>query len=150
QGTEAMLTADRPNSYLAPSNGSHAPRPLINWNELNATLNLAEQHAPVGTTLPEMARFRGVRRKIARFVARIVLALSRVVTGPQRIFNATMVNGVRDVIESMRQLEQVHRAAFHRLDQRIDREVNKRLADMEKGLGQVKTSLPLQERRVTV
>jgi SAM-dependent methyltransferase len=149
QGKQSMLTAERPPTASTPSppiHGTHAPRTFINWNELNATLNLAEHHAPVGTTLPEMARFRGFKRRIARFIGRIVLTLTRVITGQQRVFNHTLLNASRDMVESLRQLEQAHRAAFHRLE--LD--MNQRLDQLEKTQRQLRTSLPLQERRVSV
>jgi len=132
--------------YLAATSGVCGPKPLIDWVELNATLNVAEQHAAVGTALPEMSRFSGIKRRIVRFVARCVLNLSRFLTQHQRLFNATALNSMRDIVNSIRQLEQAHRAAIHRLEA----EVTRRLRDLEKNVSQVRMTLPLQERRINV
>src|SRR5437764_1491877 len=38
------------------TNGFSGPKPLIDWAQVSATLNLAEEHAAAGGTLPEVTR----------------------------------------------------------------------------------------------
>jgi O-antigen chain-terminating methyltransferase len=81
------------------------PAPAINWSPLSASLSQAEQYAPLHTTVPVLARFRGLKRQLARLVARCVLYLARVVTSRQSHFNLEALNSLRHVQTALRDLE---------------------------------------------
>jgi SAM-dependent methyltransferase len=124
--------------------GYRGTKPLLDWEQMKATLDLAEKYGSnVGTTLPEMTSFRGLRRRLARFVGRVVLALARVVTGWQRQFNAAILDSQRDLTNGLCQLEQ---AVFRRLDELAEL----RLAGLEKVVAQLKTSQLAHERRTNL
>jgi hypothetical protein len=52
-------------------------RPAPSWSQFEADLEVAEGSAQVGLHMPELPRFRGVRRVLARFLVRCVLYLAR-------------------------------------------------------------------------
>ena len=76
------------------------------WNRVCANLDLAEQNCQFGVIVPEFRRLRGVTRTIARWVARGLLYLVRVFTGPQRTFNVAVFHALGDLHHSMRQWDQ--------------------------------------------
>jgi hypothetical protein len=76
------------------------------WNRIRANLNLAEENALAGTILPELGRFRGATRKLARVMARGLLYFGRVITNSQRKFNVAALAAVRDLHYLFHQAEQ--------------------------------------------
>ncbi len=76
------------------------------WNRIRANLNLAEENALAGTIVPELGRFRGATRKLARIVARGLLYFGRVLTNSQRKFNVAALAAVRDLHYLFQRAEQ--------------------------------------------
>ena len=62
------------------------------WAQLNDTLKVAELNANAGAEVTTMLHHRGIMRKIARFVGKIVIYLGRVITIPQRNFNSSILH----------------------------------------------------------
>jgi len=94
---------------------THEPR----WNRIRANLNLAEQNAHAGMLVPELGRFHGWTRSLARQAARAILILARVVTNSQRKFNIGILGAVRDLYCFLRHAEHVQHelaAMTHRLE----------------------------------
>lgn len=136
-----------------PFNGSHAnghgefaTRPLTDWGSVIAALNQAQDHSAIGDGVPELAGFRGLKRRLAKFVAKIVLYMSRMITNKQRVYNVAVLNGVRDLVAGLRQLEVAQRDALGR----VEAEYQRRLAELEKLVTQMRTRLPMHEHRVTM
>src|SRR5947209_4805315 len=66
--------------------GPPAP-PALDWDLLSAGLRRVEGHADIASGPPDLPRFRGPWRRAARFLARVVLYLSRFLTSRQREYN---------------------------------------------------------------
>src|SRR5262245_43899432 len=75
------------------------------WSQVEEYLETARELAHVGTRVPEMKRFRGVKRSLARMAARGVLYFSRVFTQRQSQFNVALHATVQALGEELRRLE---------------------------------------------
>ncbi|HJT78852.1 MAG TPA: hypothetical protein VJ739_16730 [Gemmataceae bacterium] len=93
-----------------------APQVPLDWEGPIYLLAQADRRARVGTALPEMSRFRGIKRPFARFVARCVLALSRFLTAEQREFNLAALDALRQFGDRVQQLERVQNETVRRLE----------------------------------
>ena len=62
-----------------------------------------------------------LKRRLKSFLARVVLGLSRFITTRQREFNVSTLTALRDLVTSLRHLEQVKYQTQGRLDQRLER-----------------------------
>jgi SAM-dependent methyltransferase len=119
-------------------------RPLVDWEQIKASLDLAEKYgSSMGTKLPEMTRFRGLRRMLAQFVGKVVMALGRVITGWQRQYNLTVLDAQRDLAAGLFQLEQA-------VSQRFDDLANRRFQALEKAVAEVKNNQLAHERRTNL
>lgn len=116
-----------------------APRARLDWDGPLYLLAQADREARVGTELPEMSRFRGIKRPFARFAARCVLALSRFLTATQRAFNLAVLDALRQFGDRVQQLERTQNetvrwleAALAERDARL-RQVQAELAELRAG-----------------
>ena len=75
--------------------GPRAGRPLAAM--LDGDIDLMTRHAQAGTTLPDMKRYTGLKRRLARAVGRVVLHLAQVVTRRQVQFNLAATTACRDL-----------------------------------------------------
>lgn len=75
------------------------------WYGILDQLRVAEQHAAVGLEVPPFVRYGGVKRLLARGVARVVLFLSQVVTQPQRTMNVASLTALRLLVDRVQVLE---------------------------------------------
>lgn len=78
---------------------------LVDRNQFTAALLTAESCAKVGTVLPAMRSFRGLKRRAAQYAARAVLYAAQVVTVPQRQFNAALLQALRALARPLRRVE---------------------------------------------
>jgi O-antigen chain-terminating methyltransferase len=131
----------------------HEDRSAVDWARIASDLELAETNAHVGTTLPELTRFRGVKRKVAQFVARGVMYLSRVITNRQRQYNLSVLSAVRDLVSGLRRFEEEQRRRFHDVVQPLEQQLSEqvaRLRQQEQSLSHARAGLIAQERRLNV
>jgi hypothetical protein len=56
-----------------------------NWTELSDTLKVAEQNANAGAEVTSMLHYRGIVRKVARFLGRVVIYLEGLSLYPKEI-----------------------------------------------------------------
>lgn len=89
--------------------GNTAPGELkindpYSWAQMSDTLKMAGLNVNAGAEVTSMLHHRGVVRKVARLVGKVVIYLGRVITIPQRNFNASilhclhiMLDGIRDM-----------------------------------------------------
>jgi len=75
--------------------------PPVNWQQLHAELEIAEDHSHVGRTLPAAHPYRGLKR----LVATCVLFLARVVTSRQHAFNMLILSPLRTLAGAVRRVE---------------------------------------------
>jgi hypothetical protein len=95
------------NGSLGPSmKGSCRSRKEAQWYRMGTNLELAQQNAQFGEIVPELKRFRGVTRKLARLAARGILYIGRVFTQSQRKFNVATLSSLRDLYFMLRKWEQ--------------------------------------------
>src|SRR5262249_47689690 len=87
------------------------------WDQITAHLQRAEQHAYMGRSVPKFQHFAFPKRRLARWLARVVLYVAKVFTKGQQEFNVAAVNSVRDLADTVRQFEQFHDKDFHRFEQ---------------------------------
>ncbi len=116
-----------------------APRARLDWDGPVYQLAEAGRHALVGTSLPEMSRFRGLRRPFVRFTARCVLTLSRFLTAAQRQFNLAVLDALRQLGDRVQELERAQNdtvrwleAALAERDARLQR-LGAELAELRAG-----------------
>lgn len=81
------------------------PAPGEGWYGVVDQLRLAEQHAAVGLEVPPFGRYSGVKRRLARAAARLVIFLTQVIAQPQRTYNAATLAAVRMLAERVQALE---------------------------------------------
>jgi len=81
------------------------PAPGEGWYGLLDQLRVAEQHAAVGVEVPAFGRYGGVKRRLARAAARVVLFLTQVTAQPQRIYNASTLTALKLLAERVQALE---------------------------------------------
>jgi hypothetical protein len=84
---------------------AHGPAPGEGWYGVLDQLRLAEQHAAVGLEVPPFGRYSGVKRRLARAAARIVIFLTQVIAQPQRTYNAATLAALRMLAERVQALE---------------------------------------------
>jgi hypothetical protein len=94
-----------------------------------ASLRRVEQHADIGAGVPELPRFRGPLRFVARLLARVVLYLSRFLTSRQREYNYAVLHALRNFHRGLSRLEeeQARQRQLWRAD--LERLVEQRLGE---------------------
>jgi FkbM family methyltransferase len=75
------------------------------WHRVTTHVDMAEHTANTGGALPLLARFRGLRRGLARLASWPVIYATQVITRPQRLCNHALVRSVRSLIKILRQKE---------------------------------------------
>ena len=146
----------------------------FNWSQIRASLSEAEQNANAGTTILSMRRFNWAIRWLAKLTGKIVIYLTEVITFPQRRFNQSIldalgvtIDGIRDMTQGLAErdnriagLEESMNQGLAERDSRIaglEESMNQGLAERdtrtsvsEKTISHLKTSLVLQERRLSM
>ncbi|HEB70944.1 MAG TPA: hypothetical protein ENI88_15190, partial [Desulfobulbus sp.] len=74
------------------------------WNQLRETLKMAELNVDAGAEVTSMLHYRGIVRKIARLLGKITVFLGRVITIPQRNFNASILHSQRIILDGLRDM----------------------------------------------
>jgi len=115
------------------------------WGQLGSTLNVAEQNVNAGAEVTSMLHYRGIMRKIARFLGRVTVFLGRVITIPQRNFNSAILHSLRITLDGIRDMNR-NTAIFERQMRQIDEQLRKKSALID----YLKTGLVSQERRVSI
>lgn len=81
------------------------PTPGEGWYGVLDQLHVAEQHAAVGLEVPAFGRYGGLKRRLARAAARVVLFLTQVTVQPQRIYNVSSMGALKLLVERVQALE---------------------------------------------
>ncbi|MBV9122534.1 MAG: hypothetical protein JO112_04185 [Planctomycetes bacterium] len=81
------------------------PVSSFNWPQVYARLNTAALNVAVGTTVPGMGRFRGWKRRLARWAGKMVLYLAQIITVRQRQYNDALLQAGRELADGLRHLE---------------------------------------------
>jgi len=87
--------------FGAASVANHAKREAV----LTQLTDIERHAALVGTFVPPFERFGRAKRKLARFVARAVLYLGRVITAPQRQVNFGLLQALRSTLACLKEEE---------------------------------------------
>src|SRR5207244_9902701 len=123
---------------------------LGGWEPVDGMLARAQEVAQVGASVPPMTRMRGLKRVVAGSVARTFLRLAQVITRDQRSFNLATIDILRTMDERARR-EAGHvaalRAELASLRSDLSRRIDEVQATDSRALGQLRTSMSLQERR---
>jgi hypothetical protein len=96
---------------------------------INQYLGQAEKNAGVGIEMPPMTHFNPAIRWLAVLAARAVLYLTQLITVPQRQFNQSIVDGLRETVEGLGDL-------------------NQQLMLLEKKISEVERGMESQEQRI--
>jgi O-antigen chain-terminating methyltransferase len=119
------------------------------WGQLGATLNVAEQNVNAGAEVTSMLHYRGLMRKVARFLGKITVFLGRVITIPQRNFNSAILHSLRVTLDGIRDMNRSTALFERRIAEQIrlfDEQLKKKSALID----YLKTGVVTQERRVSV
>ena len=111
------------------------------WNQLRETLKMAELNVDAGAEVTSMLHYRGIVRKIARLLGKITVFLGRVITIPQRNFNASILHSQRIILDGLRDM--------NRNTAQLEQEMAK-IKEKSALVDYLKTSLITQERRVSI
>jgi hypothetical protein len=115
--------AEPPAEPPAGGNGSFAA-------ELRAaSLRRVEEHANIAAGVPDLPRFRGPMRVLARLIARCVLHISRFLTSRQRECNYAVLSSLRNLHEGLARLEEAHERQLRELRAELERLVEQRLGE---------------------
>jgi hypothetical protein len=90
------------------------------WEQFNWHVLLAEQNAHIGAQLPQ-TQYGGFKRGIARIIARCIYFVARMIVNPQRQFNVSVLDSLRCMQCTIRDLERNLATATRPLEQRIQR-----------------------------
>ena len=118
--------------------GSCAP---INWQQLHAELEVAEENSPVGSSLPAAHPYRGLKRLVAKWV----LFLARVVTNRQHAFNMLILSPLRTLTAAVQRLESEQTRLAEETVARLERlavEQEARIRRLEEALARVQAGWP--------
>lgn len=126
------------------------------WGQLSSTIDIAAAHANAGSDVTSMLHHRGLKRRVAQFIGKIVIFLGRVITIPQRNFNNSMLHVLRitlDGIKDMNRGNAEQRAALQ--DQFLEvqaqfKKLEDRVNEKTSTIEYLKTGLATQERRVSI
>lgn len=115
------------------------------WGRLSETLRMAEQNVNAGAEVTSMLHHRGFVRKFARFLGKVVVFLGRVITIPQRNFNAASLHCLRITLDGIRDMNKGQAATQYEMNARLEQLEKKTVA-----IDYLKTALAMQERRVSL
>jgi hypothetical protein len=90
------------------------------WEQFNWHVLLAEQNAHIGAQLPQ-TQYGGFKRGVARVIARCIYFFTRMIVNPQRQFNVSVLDSLRCMQCTIRDLERNLANATRPLEQRIQR-----------------------------
>ena len=137
-------------------NGAGMPDPAARTRDVVGTssaiesgLEAGDQLARVGTTVPDWPERSGLKRRLSRLAARVVMRLAVFITKEQREFNLVAVRLLREIVGGLRELdgglrqtqaslaflEDAYREDMVALDERIaarERPVDERVAALER------------------
>ena len=111
------------------------------WNQLRETLKMAELNVDAGAEVTSMLHYRGIVRKIARLLGKVTVFLGRVITIPQRNFNASILHSQRIILDGLRDM--------NRNTAQLELEME-RIKEKSALIDYLKTSVITQERRVSI
>jgi hypothetical protein len=112
-----------------------AGRPAPAWVQLEADLEVAENNAPVGLKMPDLPRFRGLKRRLLLFAVKCLFAAAHFITSRQRQVNTSLVSCLRGLLARTRRIEE-EQARLEAL-----------LAEQAARIGELETALSAQGRR---
>ncbi len=118
------------------------------WNQLGETLKMAELNVDAGAEVTSMLHYRGIVRKIARLLGKVIVFLGRVITVPQRNFNASILHSQRIILDGIRDMNR-NTAQLEREMAQLEREME-RIKEKSALIDYLKTSVITQERRVSI
>jgi hypothetical protein len=115
--------------------------PPINWQQLHAELELAEDSSHIGRTLPAAHAYRGLKR----LAATCVLFLARVVTNRQHVFNMLILSPLRTLAAAVQRVEAEQTRLAEQAVARLERlavEQEARIRRLEEALARVQAAWP--------
>jgi O-antigen chain-terminating methyltransferase len=119
------------------------------WQALDDVLSRAQDVAHVGAELPAMSRIHGLKRVLARGIAKTFLRAAQLITRDQRAFNLSALDAMRLLYERVRddaaQLTSLRRD-LDAVRADLSREMQS-AREHETRLAQLRASLSLYERR---
>ena len=82
---------------IMPDHSGRNRKSSFDWTQINANLDIAEQHADAGTKMLPLLRFGRSIRWVARLVGHLVLYVAKIITIPQMHFNRSLLQTVRNL-----------------------------------------------------
>lgn len=75
------------------------------WDRVAESLNEARRTAAIGEAVPPMHTLKGLRRRVASALVRVMLRILQVVTREQRRYNFAQITAVEEVIRHIREVD---------------------------------------------
>ncbi len=122
------------------------------WGQLTETLKVAEQNVNAGAEVTSMLNYRGIVRKMAKLLGKVIIYLGRVITIPQRNFNSAILHALRITLDGIRDMNRDAAQLSSQVSQlnRKLEEYDRRIAEKSSIISYLKTGLVTQERRVAI
>ena len=105
---EQKVVAGRASDFDRNIMTDHAERnrkSSFDWAQINSNLDVAENHADVGTKMLPLLRFGRSIRWVAKLVGHLILYVSKIITIPQMHFNRSLLQTVRNLRNGLQHLD---------------------------------------------
>lgn len=116
----AQIRAQVTTRNSGPIHSTSSQSANVEFDGILNSLDEAQQHLYVGSALPPMTRMHGLKRAGARFIGKIVLRVSLLVTRDQRIVNQKLAESIRQIVSALQKivdnLERIDEEVFTRKD----------------------------------
>jgi len=101
---EITNRSKRERTFSVANNIMDGNRFCMDFQRITENLAAADDNALVGTKILPMTRYPKPIRWLAKLVARIILYLTEIITFPQRKFNQSMLQSIRELMEVSRNM----------------------------------------------
>jgi O-antigen chain-terminating methyltransferase len=87
-------------SQSSPVDEGHAlflPDSLIILDQIKNSLDKAQEFSAVGRRMPAFVGYRGLKLMMAKIITKILFHFLKIITNPQKMYNETIIQGMREV-----------------------------------------------------
>jgi len=118
-------------------------------NEILFHINQAQEQSNVGFEVPNFTRYKGLTRKLAKKVAKVLLYFLRVVTNPQRLYNQLIVQTLKLISIYIEHIDE----QLNKIKEHINIDEMKELTDIneiKETINNIKLHIDTQDHQMTI